>query len=183
MSGMRGTKRAAEPDPSSSSSSKSRGVSVHDAGGGSGGGGGSDGGGDGDGVSGGGDGGGGLHGITAAQKAFHFLEGPADVLRASTACRRWCELACAGSVWRVKAEREGILDKAAAFEVEVPWVQEGGQLEDEGTAAMALYARVFVLKVRGLAHKSTRVLRGCVATQISPPFAPAHPPPPCRGTR
>ena len=71
------------------------------------------------------------------QKAFHFLKGPADVLSASTACRRWRGLACAGSVWWVKAEREGILDKAAAFEVEVPLVQEGGSLEDEETATMA----------------------------------------------
>jgi len=47
-------------------------------------------------------------------------------LSAATACRRWRELACADSVWRAKAEREGILDKAAAFEVEVPLVAEGG---------------------------------------------------------
>ena len=83
-------------------------------------------------------------------------------------------------MWRIKVEREGILDKAAAFEVEVPWVQaqeeagaqEGGQLEDEGTAAMALYGRVFVLKVRGRG----RGFKGCEGPprmQVSPPFAPA----------
>jgi len=159
MSGTQGAKRVAEPDPSSSSSSTSRVRSTHgvDGSGGSGG-------------SGGGGGGGGLYGITAAQKTFHFLEGPADVLSASTACRRWRELACAGSVWRVKAEREGILDKAAAFEVEVPWSQEeeagaqegGHSLEDEGTAAMVFYAHVFVLKVRGSCtrERSPRVARG-----------------------
>ena len=86
-----------------------------------------------------------LFGITAVQKAFHFLEGPAEVLRASVACRRWHQLACGDSVWRDKAEREGILDKAKAFEVELP---EGASLEDEETAALAFYARVFVLKVR-----------------------------------
>ena len=32
--------------------------------------------------------------------AFHFLHGPADVLRASTASRRWRELACDDAVWR-----------------------------------------------------------------------------------
>ena len=91
-----------------------------------------------------------LFGIAAVHKVFHFLEGPADVLRASTACRRWHELACAGSVWRVKVEREGILDKAKAFEIEVPsLVQEGTSqpLEDEATISMAFYARVFALKV------------------------------------
>ena len=83
------------------------------------------------------------------QKAFHFLQGPADVLSASTACRRWRELACAGLVWRVTAEREGIFDKAASFEVDdMPVEQEGDE-----TAMMAFYARVFVLKVRGgLSH-------------------------------
>ena len=100
MSGMPGTKRAAETDPPSSSSSSSAPSESRTAHGGGGG------------------GGGGLYGITAAQKAFLFLDGPADVLRAATACRRWRELAGAGSVWQAKAEREGILDKAAAFEVE-----------------------------------------------------------------
>ena len=142
MSGMQGTKRAAETDPSSwpssSSSSSSNMRSVISGGGG------------GDVDNGDGDfgGGGGLFGITAVQKAFHFLEGPAEVLSASTACRRWRELACAGSVWRIKAEREGILDKAKAFEIEVPpLVQEGAVLEDEDMASMAFYARVFALEV------------------------------------
>ena len=137
---MPGTKRAAEPDPPSSSSSStppapSESRSSHGHGGG-----GAD---------------GGLYGITAAQKAFHFLDGPADVLHAATACRRWRELAGAGSVWQVKAEREGILDKAAAFEVELPAAAEvdgggGGASEhEEGTGAwLAFYARVVALEVR-----------------------------------
>ena len=37
------------------------------------------------------------------QGAFHFLDGPADVLSAATACRRWRALACADSVWRAKS--------------------------------------------------------------------------------
>ena len=95
-------------------------------------------------------GGGGLCGITAVGKAFHFLDGPADVLSASAVCRRWRELARTGSVWRAKVEREGILDKAAAFEVEVP--AEDGSTSDEETVDMDFYARVFVLKVRGVAE-------------------------------
>ena len=49
-----------------------------------------------DGGTGGGTGGGhglgSLTGIGAVQHAFHFLDGPADVLRASTASRRWVPL-------------------------------------------------------------------------------------------
>ena len=128
---------ATEPEPSSSSESRC----THDDGGG---------GGDTGDTGGGGGGGGGpsLCGIAVMEKVFHFLEGPMHVLRASTACRRWHELACAGSVWRVKVEREGILDKAKAFEIEVsPLVLEATSLEDEATASMAFYARVFALKV------------------------------------
>jgi hypothetical protein len=183
MSRMQGTKRAAESDPSSSSSSEAESRSIHDTGssggssngeggggggssdgGGSGGGGGSDGGGGGgsddggdDGGDSGGGGGGGLFGIAAVQKVFHFMEGPADVLSASTTCRRWRELAGASSVWRVKAEREGILDKAKAFEIEVPLVPQGALLEAEETVTMAFYARVSVLKVRGRSRDGARV--------------------------
>jgi hypothetical protein len=95
------------------------------------------------------------------EKVFHFLEGPAHILSASTVCHRWHELACADSVWRVKVEREGILDKAALFEVEVPPQEAMEGVEGmEGTspkdktaasmllASMAFYARVFTLKVR-----------------------------------
>ena len=62
------------------------------------------------------------------------------------------------SVWRVKVEREGILDKAALFEIEVPPLMqesmegmegmEGTSPKDETAASMAFYARVFALKVR-----------------------------------
>ena len=103
-------------------------------------------------------------------------------------CRRWRELACAGSVWWVKAERKGILEKAAAFEVEVPMVQEGGSLEDEELATMAFYALVFMLNVRG--RLSVSHGGGLVAqTSIRPTAAPhqrkrpPRPQPPCRGTR
>ena len=71
---------------------------------------------------GGGHGLGSLTGIGAVQHAFHFLNGPADVLRASTANRRWRELACADVVWRAKAVREGIEEKVDAFEVALPSV-------------------------------------------------------------
>ena len=43
------------------------------------------------------------------QGAFHFLDGPADVLSAATACRRWHALACADSVWRAKFRREKLV--------------------------------------------------------------------------
>ena len=84
----------------------------------------------------------------------------ADVLRATTACRRWRELAGAGSVWQAKAEREGILDKAAAFEVESPAALDGAggggggaggsaSGHEEGVGAwLAFYARVFAQEVR-----------------------------------
>ena len=58
-----------------------------------------------------------LSGIDATRYAFHFVEGPADVLRAATASRRWRELACSESVWRAKSRHEDILSKARAFEV------------------------------------------------------------------
>ena len=64
--------------------------------------------------------GGALTGLAAVQGVFHFLPGPADVLRAATACRRWRELACADSVWRARFEREGLVGKARAFEVALP---------------------------------------------------------------
>ena len=69
---------------------------------------------------GGGHGLGSLTGIGAVQHAFHFLHGPADVLRASTASRRWRELATGDAVWRSKAVREGMLEKAGVFEVALP---------------------------------------------------------------
>ena len=74
----------------------------------------------GNGGTGGGHGLGSLTGIGAVQHAFHFLDGPADVLRASTASRRWRELACADVVWRPKAVREGMVEKAGVFEVALP---------------------------------------------------------------
>ena len=120
------------------------------------------------------------------EKVFHFLEGPGHVLSASTVCRRWHELACAGSVWRVKVEREGILDKAKAFEVEVPplLLLEGASLEDEAAASLAFYARVFALKVvRGSAAPLVRCFTRAPHRRLS--YPPPLPPPPslCRDAR
>ena len=110
-----------------------------------------------------------LTGIAVVQSAFLFLDGPADVLRASAANHRWRELACADSVWRVKARREGILKKARMFEVPLPSTAGddasatsssggscgggGGAAEDKEDEALlgvglAFYAQVFALKVR-----------------------------------
>ena len=61
-----------------------------------------------------------LTGMDIVHHAFHFLHGPTDVLRAATASRRWHELATADSVWRVKARREGMVEKAGVFEVALP---------------------------------------------------------------
>ena len=99
--------------------------------------------------------GGGLTGMSGVQGIFHFMDGPADVLRASVACRRWRELACADSVWRVKFEREGMEEKARVFEVALPGAAGGeggssvGAAAEEDTAAgvgLAFYAQVFALK-------------------------------------
>ena len=106
-----------------------------------------------------------LTGLAIVQRAFLYLDGPADVLRASAASHRWRELACADCVWRVKARREGILEKASVFEVALPKVGDddasaasgdggGGAAEEDKEedealgVGLAFYAQIFVLKVR-----------------------------------
>ena len=94
----------------------------------------------------------GITGHAAVEQVFYFLDGPADVLRAATACRCWRELACADSVWRARFKRENLLDKARAFEVALPAVPngEGGAAAERDEAAgvgLAFYARIFALKV------------------------------------
>ena len=102
--------------------------------------------------------GGTLTGMAAVEHVFHFLDGPAEVLRASTASRRWRALACADSVWRAKFRREKLLEKARLFEVALPPVPggQGGAAattaavvedEDEAGVGLAFYARVSALKV------------------------------------
>ena len=103
--------------------------------------------------------GGTLTGMAAVEQVFHFLDGPADVLSAATACRRWRALACADSVWRAKFKRERLLGKARLFEVALPPVAVRGGQGGGGSAAAALvkdeaagvglafYARIFALKV------------------------------------
>ena len=108
--------------------------------------------------------GGTLTGMAAVEHVFHFLDGPAEVLRASTASRRWRALACADSVWRARFRREKLLEKARLFEVALPPVP-GGQgqggaaacatavaaaalVKDEAAGVgLAFYARIFALKV------------------------------------
>ena len=136
------------------------------------------GGGGGNGGPGGGHGLGSLTGIGAVQHAFHFLDGPADVLRASTASRRWRELACGDAVWRPKAVREGMVEKAGVFEVALPAAAAaavaaaaaaGGGSSSAATMAAAkkdelagvglsFYSQIYVLKVatvHGLRSRST----------------------------
>ena len=125
------------------------------------------GGGNGDaGDTGGGHGLGSLTGIGAVQHAFHFLDGPADVLRASTASRRWRELATADVVWRPKAVREGMVEKAGVFEVALPAAAaaagsgsggggsssaaaaQGEEKKDElAGVGLSFYSQIYVLKV------------------------------------
>ena len=99
-----------------------------------------------------------LTGIAVVWRAFLFLDGPAEVLRASTANHRWHELATADSVWRVKARREGMVEKAGVFEVALPVVADGAAAAEEeedkelAGVGLAFYAQVFVLKV-GLAWR------------------------------
>ena len=73
------------------------------------------------------------------QKVFDFLPTPADVLRAATTCRQWRELACVGSVWRARFEREGLLEKAHVFEVALPPLPaaEGGEGSGSSSATSA----------------------------------------------
>ena len=108
------------------------------------------------GPSGGGGGSGGtLTGMAAVEQVFHFLDGPADVLSAATACRRWRALACADSVWRAKFRREKLLEKARLFEVALPAAPRGqggaaaaAVVKDEAAGVgLAFYARIFALKV------------------------------------
>ena len=104
--------------------------------------------------------GGTLTGMAAVEHVFHFLEGPAEVLRASTASRRWRALACADSVWRARFRREKLLEKARLFEVALPAVPggQGGAAASAAAAAtatqdelagvgLAFYARIFALEV------------------------------------
>ena len=86
----------------------------------------------------------GLTGMAAVQGAFHFLHGPADVLAASTACRRWRAMACADAVWRAKLEREGMEEKAGVFEVALP-AAAAGEGEGEGGGGGGEYVVVVPL--------------------------------------
>ena len=74
-----------------------------------------------------------LIGMAVVERVFHFLDGPVDVLRAATASRRWHELATADSVWRVKARREGMVEKADVFEVALPAAAAGEGGGDGGS--------------------------------------------------
>ena len=119
---------------------------------------------------GGGHGLGSLTGMDIVHHAFHFLHGPTDVLRAATASRRWRELACADVVWRAKAVREGMVEKAGAFEVALPGVgstaadgltkdcnissssssattTERKEEDELAGVGLSFYAQIYVLKV------------------------------------
>ena len=119
------------------------------------------------------------------QGALHFLDGPADVLSAAAACRRWRELACADSVWRAKFRREKLLEKARLFEVALPAVP-GGQgqggaaasaaavaaaatsVKDEAAGVgLAFYARIFALKVAQVIVVVLRSVRAVIVTHAS----------------
>ena len=105
-----------------------------------------------------------LTGMGAVQHAFHFLDGPADVLRASTASRRWRELATGDVVWRPKAVREGMVEKAGVFEVALPAAAtaaeaaggggsssssdaSGAKKDELAGVGLSFYSQIYVLKV------------------------------------
>ena len=118
----------------------------------------------------GGCGGGSLTGMAAVEQVFHFLDGPADVLRAATAGRRWCALACADSVWRARFRREKLVEKARLFEVALPPVPvRGGQ---GGAAAAAAAAALVKDEAAGVGLAFYALL-----------FSRTRRPPLCRGTR
>ena len=139
----------------------------------------------------------------AIEQIFHFLDGPADVLSAATACRRWRALACADSVWRAKFRREKLVEKARLFEVALPPVPgaKGGAASAAAAAAtaaaaaapvmkdeaagvgLAFYAQIFALKVARVIV--LRNVRAVIVTHASHQRLSHSPPPPplCRGTR
>ena len=98
-----------------------------------------------------------LQGIAAVGRAFLFLDGPANVLSAATACHRWRTLATADSVWRAKAVREGIVEKAGVFEVPLPAAAAAAAGGGGSSSAapkdklagvgLAFYAQIYVLQV------------------------------------
>lgn len=72
-----------------------------------------------------------LIGIAAVQQAFCYLDGPAEVLSASTTCRRWRELATADGVWdEEKFTREGMRAKAIRFEALAMGWSSGQRVQD-----------------------------------------------------
>ena len=103
-----------------------------------------------------------LLGLTAVQHAFDYLDGPAEVLAASLASRRWRVLATADVVWRGKFEREGMEAKAGRWQVAVLGVAGNGgggrgdgsssaaEAAEGGRVTMAVYKQIFVLKVRSV---------------------------------
>ena len=135
-------------------------------------------------------GGGTLTGMAAVEQVFHFLDGPADVLSAATAGRRWRALACADSVWRARFRREKLVEKARLFEVALPPVPvRGGQggaaaaaaaaaalVKDEAAGVgLAFYARIFALKVAQVVVV-LRSSRAVIVTHVSHRRL-SHPPP------
>ena len=141
--------------------------------------------------------GGTLTGMAAVEQVFHFLDGPADVLSAATASRRWRALACADSVWRAKFRREKLLEKARLFEVVLPAVPvRGGQggaaaptaaaalVKDEAAGVgLAFYARIFALKVAQFIVVLRSVRAAFLRTYLTSASRTRHPSPLCRGTR
>ena len=145
--------------------------------------------------------GGTLTGMAAVEQVFHFLDGPADVLSAATACHRWRELACADSVWRAKFRREKMLEKARLFEVALPPVPgaKGGAasaaaattaaaaalvVKDEAAGVgLAFYAQISTLKVAQIVVVLRSVRAAFLRTYLTSASRTRHPSPLCRGTR
>ena len=96
--------------------------------------------------------------IAAVQHAFKYLEGPEQVLRASTASRRWRVLGTGDGLWAEKFEREGMRHKAVRFEVALPAADTGSSssssgdstANDDSTAGNLSIADVHARRMRSL---------------------------------
>ena len=123
-----------------------------------------------------------LTGMAVVRNVFHFLHGPADVLRASTVSRRWRELACSDAVWRPKAVREGMVEKAGVFEVALPAAAAAAAataaaaaiakvVEEDKLAGvgLAFYSQIYALKVMTADGLPLRSCTSALATTTARP--------------
>ena len=86
-----------------------------------------------------------LTGIAAVQHAFYFLSGPADVCNASVSCIRWRAFGRSDALWRAKAKREGLFEKAKVFDV---MLSGGPTCGESPHPEMTFYSTIYAIKVQ-----------------------------------